>query len=121
MNFSGFFNTYPGMYIAQSFMHSLIAAVITDRALQLWNIGNPLIRQRDSISFRLNALFDINRWLNLELWGIIPLVWFFISIIFVATAIFLFQELIPILRHLFEPKASDFEFENSDDYPAVDE
>jgi hypothetical protein len=144
MNFSGFFNSYPGMYIAQSFMHSLIAAVITDRALQFWNIGNPLIRQRfrlivvvlpallfpfyqainpdrDGISFRLNALFDINRWLNLELWGIIPLVWFFIVIIFIATSIFLLQELIPILRHLFESKASDFEFESLDDYPVVKE
>jgi Zn-dependent protease with chaperone function len=142
MNFPGFFNSYPGMYIAQSFLHSLIAAIITDRAIQLWNIGNPLIRQRfrlivvllpallfplyqiinpdrSSISFRLNSLFDINRWLSLELWGVIPLVWFFISIIFIATAIFLFQELIPILQHLFESKTSDFEFESSDDYPVV--
>lgn len=142
MNLSVFFNSYPGRYIAQSFLHALIAAIITDRALHVWNISNPLIRQRfrlivvllpvllfplfqlinperGDISFRLNSLFDINRWLNLELWGVVPLGWFFISIIFIATAIFLFQEMIPILKHIFESKKSAYDTKDSDDYPVV--
>lgn len=142
MNFSGFFNSYPGMYMAQSFLHSLIAAIIIDRALQLWGINNPLIRQRfrlvvvllpvllfplyqivnpdrGDISFRLNSLFDINRWLGLELWGVISPGLFFMIIIFIATAIFLFQEMIPILKHIVESKKSAFDIEDPDDYPVV--
>ena len=142
MNLSGFFNSYPGMYIAQSFLHSLIAAIIIDRAIQLWNINNPLIRQRfrlmvvllpvflfplyqlinpdrGYISFRLKSLFDINRWLNLELWSSIPLGLFFVTIIFIAAVIFLFQEIIPVLKHTFESKKSALEIKDSDDYPIV--
>jgi Zn-dependent protease with chaperone function len=142
MNLSGFFNSYPGMYIAQSFLHALIAAVIIDRALQLWDINNPLIRQRfrlvvvvlpvllfplyqivnpdrGDISFRLNSLFDINRWLGLEFWGAISPGWFFIIIIFIATAIFLFQEMIPILKHIFESKELSFDIIDTDEYPVV--
>ena len=142
MNFSDFFNSYPGMYIAQSFMHSLIAAIIVDRAIQLWDINNPLIRQRfrlivvllpvllfplyqiinpdrGNISFRLNSLFDINRWVSLELWGAISLGWFFIIIVVTATGIFLFQEMIPVLKHIFESKESALDIIDPDDYPAV--
>ena len=65
-----------------------------DQALRAWKINDPLIRQRfrltvvlfpifsfpfyqainpdrGSVIFRLNALFDVNRWLNVELWGVI--------------------------------------------------
>ncbi|PKL52583.1 MAG: hypothetical protein CVV37_00600 [Nitrospira bacterium HGW-Nitrospira-1] len=91
--------------MAQTFCHSVIAFIIVDRAMTLWNITNPLSRQRfqmmvvllpvfsfplyqlinpgrGSISFRLESLFDVNRWLNLELWGTIPLGVFFLAIIF---------------------------------------
>src|SRR4030066_2564109 len=100
MNISGFFNTYPGMDKAQSFCHSIIAFIVVERAMSLWRISNPLIRQRfgllvillpavsfpvyqlinperGSISFRLESLFDMNRWLNIELWGSVPLGLFF--------------------------------------------
>lgn len=124
---TSFFNSYLGMYIAQSFMHSLIAAVIVDRAIHLWGITNPVIRQRlclitilfpifsfpvyqllnpdrGSIYFRLGSIFDINRWLSLELWGIIPLSLFFMVILIATTAVFFFQEMIPIVKHAFESK-----------------
>lgn len=130
MNISNFFNSYLGMYIAQAFCHSVIAAIIVDGSLQAWKITNPLIRQRFSfivllfpifsfpvyqfinpergqISFRLEALFDINRWLNLELWGKFPLSLFFILLLSLTTIIFFLQEIIPILRHTLESKNPD--------------
>jgi Zn-dependent protease with chaperone function len=142
MNVSGFFNTYPGMYIAQAFCHSIIAFIIVEKALNLWKISNPLIRQRfsllvillptvsfpvyqlinpdrGSISFRLESLFDINRWLNLELWGTITLALLFIIIIFITSSIFIFQEMIPVLKHSLESKRFWSEKEEFDDNPYV--
>lgn len=131
MNISNLFNSYPGMYIAQAFCHSVIAAIIVDGSLQAWKITNPLIRQRFSfivllfpvfsfplyqfinpergqISFRLEALFDINRWLNLELWGMVHLSLLFVLILSLTTIIFFLQEVIPILKHTIESKKSKF-------------
>jgi Zn-dependent protease with chaperone function len=142
MNISVFFNTYPGMYIAQAFCHSIIAFIIVERAMRLWKISNPLIRQRfgllvifiplvsfpayqlinpdrGSISFRLGALFDINRWLNLELWGVVPLALFFLIIIVITTSIFLFQEMIPVLKHTVESKSFGGDEETTDNNPCV--
>ncbi len=127
MNASDFFNSYIGMYIAQAFSHSLIAALIVDRAIQAWKIANPVVRQRfslivmvfpifsfplyqtmnpqrGSISFRLEALFDINRWLNIELWGKVPLNLLFILMLMGAALIFLLQEMIPIVKHIIESR-----------------
>ncbi len=118
-----------GMYIAQAFSHSLIAALIVDRAIQAWKITNPVVRQRfslivmifpifsfplyqtinpqrDSISFRLEALFDINRWLNIELWGKIPLNVLFLLMLSAVALIFLIQEMVPIVRHIIESRRS---------------
>jgi len=142
MNISGLLNTYPGMYMAQAFCHSIIAFIIVERAMRLWRINNPLIRQRfgllvillpivsfptyqlinpyrGSISFRLGALFDISRWLNLELWGRVPLGLFFIIIILITASIFLFQEMIPVLKHTVESKSFGSDREESDNNPAV--
>jgi len=140
--FNSFFNSYLGMFMAQAFIHSVIALIVVDRAIYLWNINNPLTRQRfhlivvllpvfsfpayqiinpdrGSISFRLGAIFDINRWLNLELWGTIPLGLFFIAIIAITTIIFLFQEMLPILKHTVESKRSDIEAEKAGDNSVV--
>ncbi len=126
------------MYITQAFFHSLIAAIIVDRSIQAWKISNPLIKQRfrfivivfpifsfpvfqlinpdrGSISFRLEALFDANRWLNLELWEKIPVSLLFILILFITTLVFILQEVIPILMHTIESKKSTFEGERPDD------
>lgn len=143
MNISNFFNSTIGMYIAQAFCHSLIAALIVDRAVQAWRINNPLIRQRfslivmvlpilsfpvfqminperSSISFRLETLFDINRWLNLELWGKIPLNLLFVLMLFITTLVFLFQEMIPIVKHTIESKESESEEGKWADDPAIE-
>ncbi len=144
--FSSFFNSYLGMFMAQAFCHSIIAFVIVNRAMHIWHINNPLIRQRfhlivvllpvfsfpiyqainpdrGSVSFRMESLFDINRWLNLEIFEIMPLWIFFISILLITAAIFLFQELIPVLKNTFESKNNDndVEAEGPEDYPIVKE
>jgi Zn-dependent protease with chaperone function len=121
MTISSFFNSWPGMYLAQSFLHSLLAAIVVDTALIAWKIENPLMRQRfrllvvvipivafplyQSVSadrgsalFRLEAVFNINRWLNLELWGTVPLGVLFLLLLAFSAVIFVIQELTPILR-----------------------
>jgi len=130
MSISNFFNSSVGMYVAQAFSHSLIAALVVDRAIQAWRISSPLMRQRfslivilfplvsfpiyqimdperGSLSFRLDTLFDINRWLNLEIWGLVPVSLLFIIVLFVTSLVFLFQEMIPIIKHTIETRTSN--------------
>lgn len=126
MNYSSFFLSYPGMYLAQSVFHSLISVIIVERAIQVWQIKDPRIKQRfrfiviilpifsfpvyqllnrdrGSVLFRMmEALFDLNRWLDLELWGMIPLHVFFFMLLFISTLFFIFQEFVPVIKHTFE-------------------
>lgn len=127
MDISTFLNTYLGMYITQSFCHSTVALLIVERTIHTLKITDPLMRQRlriliilssifsmplyqlispdrGSIIFRQNSLFDSSRWLNIELPGSIPLGLIFIIIMLITSLIFIFQELIPILRHAVESK-----------------
>jgi Zn-dependent protease with chaperone function len=149
MKLSIFFTSYIGMYIAQAFCHSLIAAMLVDRAVQAWGITSPLVRQRfslivmlfpiasfplyqlinparGSVSFRMEALFDINRWLNLELWGVVPLNLLFVFMLAVTTLVFIVQEMIPILQHTIESRRSSSDDEDEEEeaaagYPVVTE
>ena len=132
MSLSTLFNSVVGMYLAQSFCHSVIAAMITDRALKAWNIYDPLVRQRfrlivilfpivsfplyqlldparGSALFRLDALFDVNRWLFLEIWGFIPVSLFFLLMFVVTSLVFLFQEMLPVLRHTLDTEHPEHE------------
>ena len=127
MEFSAFLNSYPGSYIVQSFYHSAIAAAVIEIAIKAWGIRNPKVRQRllliviifpvfsfpvyqaihpqrSSVSFRLDALFDSSRWLDMELWGVVPIRYGFFLVLFLTAVIFFFQELVPILRHTYESK-----------------
>jgi Zn-dependent protease with chaperone function len=132
MSISTFFSSFLGMYVAQSFCHSLIASVLMDQALRAWRIDDPLIRQRfrltvvffpifsfpfyqainpdrSSVLFRLNALFDVNRWLNVEIWGAISFGLLFLIVLAITSLIFLFQEMIPILKHTLESRTMEHE------------
>jgi Zn-dependent protease with chaperone function len=126
INLSTIFNSWPGMYLVQSFLHSLIAAFIVDTALIAWKIEAPVMRQRfrllvlvmpivsypfyqllsperGSALFRLDALFDIGRWLNLELWGMVPAGVLFLLFLAFTAVIFVVQEMLPIARHTLTP------------------
>jgi Zn-dependent protease with chaperone function len=129
---ASFFNTWPGMYLAQTFLHSLVAALIVDTALIAWKIENPVVRQRfrlvviilpllafplfqlvsvdrGSALFRLDALFDINRWLFLEVWGALPLGALFLLVLAFTAVVFAVQELAPIVRHTADAGTDDLE------------
>lgn len=140
-----FFNSYIGMYIAQAFCHSLIAALIVDRAIQSWGIRSPLIQfrfrlivlllpifsfplyqiinpNRGTIYFREDtALLDINRWLTVELWGKVSVTLLFFLILSVTTLIFLLQEIIPILRDTYNSKTPDTIIKRPAEYSVVNE
>jgi beta-lactamase regulating signal transducer with metallopeptidase domain len=132
MSISTFFNSYAGMYVAQSFCHSLIAAVITERAVKAWRIDDPAVQQRfhliavifpifsfplyqainasrGSALFRLGALFDVNQWLNWEIWGVVPIGLLFLIMIIATSLVFLFQETIPVIKHTLESRNAEHE------------
>lgn len=121
MEFYNFFNTYLGMYVAQSVLHSFLAIIVVNAALHAWRIEEPATKQRfgfivifasfisyplfqyfnperGSIFFREKALFDLDRWIGLDLLGL-PVGLFFSGILVLFSALFFFQELFPILRH----------------------
>lgn len=124
MDVSGFFNTFLGNYITQVFVHSLITALIVDGSITAWKVENPESRlhmrlmviilpvllhplyqmmnpDRGSVWFRLDALFDTHRWLYMDLWeGFGGWAVFLLFVLF-TSFVFLFQELIPVLRHSF--------------------
>ena len=118
------------MYLVQSFIHSLIAAFIVDTALIAWKIESPIMRQRfrllviitplvsfplyqlitpdrGSALFRLDALFDFVRWLNLEIWGVIPVGALFLLFLAFTAVIFVLQEMFPIVRHSMSSAGSE--------------
>ena len=134
---SSFMYSYPGMYISQSIMHSLVAVIIIRSMIHIWDIRDPVIRQRffylalilPLFSFpvyqiinperhllrsRMNSLFDSNIWITMDLFGIVPMSIFFFLLIALSSFIFLFQELIPIVRHLANRGNAEAQEGNSD-------
>jgi Zn-dependent protease with chaperone function len=132
MSISTFFSSVVGMYVTQSFVHSLIASIITGQAINAWQIDDPVVRQRfrflvllfpifsypfyqvlnpdrGSPIFRLNVLFDSSRWLNMDLWGVVPVNLLFLLLLAIVSLVFLFQEMIPILRHSLESRTATHE------------
>ena len=131
-----FLSTYAGRYLAQSLCHSAVAAAVADSSLLAWRIMDPRVKQRfrlivivapvvsfplyqwinpgrGSIQFRLDALFDVNRWFFLEVFGFFT-IWTATLVIIILTAlIFMIQELIPIVLHLIEVRRAEPEEEAS--------
>lgn len=118
-------NSLPGIYIVQTFLHAFIAILIIERALQIWDIKNPLTQfryrlmtlilptslfplyhlinpDRNSLFFREEkAILNMNRWLSAELWDVIPVSAIFLLIFVITSVIFIFQEVIPIMKDTF--------------------
>jgi Zn-dependent protease with chaperone function len=127
MSLSGFFQSFPGLYMTQAFFHSLVASIVAEIAMKAWDVRNPEARQRvllipvvvpvflfplfrlllpgrDSMYFRLGTIFESGRWLGLEMLGTHPVMGGLVLVFTVTSLVFLFQELIPILRHSSEPR-----------------
>jgi hypothetical protein len=142
MSISSFFNSFVGMYVAQSFCHSIIVAMIADRALKAWRVEAPEVRQRfrliaiifpivsfplyqlinpdrSSALFRLGSLFDINRWLNMEIWGLIPIGLLFLILLGFTALVFFFQEMVPVLKHTLDSSQTDEDIQLMDTGPFV--
>ncbi len=142
MEFSAFLNSYPGSYIVQSFSHSVITAFIVEIAIKAWRIRNPAVRQRlllivivvpifsfpvyqlinpqrGSVYFRLDALLDGSRWIDMELWGVVPIRYGFLLMFILTAVIFFFQELVPILRHTYESSGSGLSGERAEGQPLM--
>ncbi len=137
MILASFIYSYPGMYITQSIMHSLVAVVIIRSMIHIWDIRDPVIRQRffylalilplfsfpvyqminparHLIRFRLTSLFDSNILITMDLFGMVPMSIIFFLLILISSLIFLFQELIPIVKHLMNRGNAEVQEGNSD-------
>ncbi|MEW6109029.1 MAG: M56 family metallopeptidase [Nitrospirota bacterium] len=115
-------NSLIGIYVVQTFLHSLIAILVIERAIEIWGIKNPLAQfryrlmtlilpismfplynlinlNRNSLLFREEkALFNFNRWLAIEIWDIVPVSTIFMLFLLITSVIFFFQEIIPIIK-----------------------
>jgi Zn-dependent protease with chaperone function len=111
--------------MTQAFFHSLAASIVAEIAIKAWDVRDPAVRQRvflvpvvvpvflfplfqfigperDSTYFRLGTIFESGRWLGLEMLGTHPVMGGLVLVFTITSLVFLFQELIPILRHSFE-------------------
>lgn len=110
------------MFIAQSVLHSFIILIIIEITFYSWEIGDHLTKfryrllvlalpiftfpfyqmitpDRGSMYFRENiAIFNINRWLAIKIWEIIPVHFLFFALLFMTSLIFFLQEILPIMR-----------------------
>lgn len=118
-------NSLIGIYVVQTFLHSLIAVIIIERAIQIWDIKNPvtLFRyrlmtlilpilmfpvyhvinfNRNSLFFREEeALFNINRWLLIDIWDLVTVSNLLLVFLAGTSIIFFIQEIVPILKDTF--------------------
>jgi Zn-dependent protease with chaperone function len=139
-----FLNSYWGIFIVQSFLHSFIAMIVINVAVRAWRLESPVIRQRfffmviltpvlsvhlfqaldrarGTVGFRSGALFDSMRWLNLEIAGTVPLGAVLIFLLGLTSVIFFFQEFLPVLKQTFPRKHHYFEMEKAGEDPRVEE
>lgn len=130
MSLSGFFQSTPGLFATQAFFHSLVASLVCEIAIKAWAVRDPAVRQkvflvpivapvalfplfrlagpdRDSTYFRLAAIFESGRWLDIEIAGIRPAVAGLLLVFGITSLVFLFQELIPIVRNYVESVRSE--------------
>jgi Zn-dependent protease with chaperone function len=112
------------MYAVQTILHSFIASVLSYCALLAWNLRSPQVKQRfhfmviflpvisfplyqmifprrGDLYFRLESLLDSNKWFLLDLTDGVPLFALFIIVMALTSVVFLIQELVPIILHLF--------------------
>jgi Zn-dependent protease with chaperone function len=137
-------NSPAGSYVVQTFLHSLIAILIIERAMQIWQIRNPLTQfryrimtlvlpvcmlplyylidiGRGSYSFREElAIFSMDKWLSLEIWDAIPLTVLFMLLLAATSFVFFLQEVIPIMRDALARRVDDLQLHLPADPEIVD-
>lgn len=110
------------MYVVQTVLHSLTAALLIERALEIWDVRNPRFKfryrimtlilpvvmfpvysainiERSGVFFREeDALFNMNRWLALEIWNTVSVGTLFLVLLGFTSVVFFFQEMVPIIR-----------------------
>lgn len=120
----GFLQTYAGMYLVQSVLHSLIAVFVVEISLLIWGIRRhattyryrlaviflPILMfpayqamnpARGSYYFRqYGAIFDSWRWLGLDVFGLPVFLVFFFMMLVATTAIVMSQELMPLMKRM---------------------
>lgn len=127
MDLTGLFNSIPGLFVTQSFFHALLATVVAEMAIRVFRIESPSSRQRiffavilfpvlsfplfqltdparNSATFRLGAVFDSGRWLNMEVLGYSPGRIGLLLVFGITSVSFLIQEFLPVARHALEPR-----------------
>ncbi len=140
MGMQDFLNSYMGRYVVQSFVHSLTALAIVDIFMRLWKVENPVIVQkfrflvilhpvfsfpiyqllcpaRGGVSFRIYALFDSARWLNLTLGKSLQAGLLLIPLFLGTSLILLFQEVIPMARQWVRSKRNAYPVDTSPHNP----
>lgn len=120
-----YYNSIPAIYIIQTVFYALIAIMITERSIMIWQINDPYKKQffhyipilippicfflyetinpeRMNIPYRGRALFDINSILFYEVFDLYPFFYLFLLIIFISTLIFILQEVLPLIIYKFK-------------------
>jgi beta-lactamase regulating signal transducer with metallopeptidase domain len=119
-----FFESYIGMYMVQSVVHSMVTLLIIEASLRVWQVSAagerfryrllvillpffmfPVFQiidpRRGSFYFvQDSALFSSMRWLDMDLFGTVPLSYAFLFIAFAVSAVVIIQEIVPIIRDL---------------------
>lgn len=117
-----FVHTIAGEYAAQSVLHAFIALILVEISFYAWDINDHLSKFRYRILtltlpiimfplfqvisperghwyFRLTtALFDSQRWLDMNILGIYPVAIVFTGMLMVFSSLFVIQEILPIFR-----------------------
>jgi Zn-dependent protease with chaperone function len=138
---NAFVSSYWGMYVVQSVLHSVIALTLVESAFLAWNLKEPRAKQRfrflvillpvvsypvyqllsprrGDVYFRLDTLFDSNRWLFFEVWEGLPLMVFFGGVLGITSLVFFVQEVLPMLMHTLERTRSSGEEPEEAEDPA---
>lgn len=113
-----------GAYVVQTFLHSLIAILVIERSLQIWQVTKPLFQfryrvmtlllpvvmlpvyqlispSRGSFAFRQErALMNMHRWLSFEIWETVSVGTLFLGLLGITSAVFFVQEIVPVVRDL---------------------
>jgi BlaR1 peptidase M56 len=117
-----FLDSYIGMYIVQTIIHSLVTLLLVELSLRIWRVSSPEERFRYRLLVIIlpffmfpffqfinpsrgyfyfiedSALFSSARWLGINLLGMFPLVYVFFLATLGISVLVIIQEIVPIVR-----------------------